>query len=42
MRIDLVSEIAALAFDKAWLFANITDEVIAANRSWLDHRYIEP
>ncbi|MCK1337466.1 MBL fold metallo-hydrolase [Bradyrhizobium sp. 38] len=42
MRVDLVSEIPALAFDKTWLFANVTDEVIAANRSWLDRRYIEP
>ncbi|PIT04532.1 beta-lactamase [Bradyrhizobium nitroreducens] len=42
MRVDLVSEIPALAFDKSWLFANVTDKVIADNRSWLDHRYIEP
>ena len=42
MRIDLVSEIPSLAFEKTWLFANVTDEVIAENRSWLDHRYIEP
>ena len=42
MRIDLVSEIPALAFEKDWLFANVTDAVIAENRSWLDHRYIEP
>ena len=42
MRIDRLVEIPSLAFDKTWLFANVTDEVIAANRSWLDHRYIEP
>ena len=42
MRVDLVSEIPSLAFDKTWLFANVTDAVIAENRSWLDHRYIEP
>jgi glyoxylase-like metal-dependent hydrolase (beta-lactamase superfamily II) len=42
MRVDLVSEIPALAFEKNWLFANVTDAVIAENRSWLDHRYIEP
>ena len=27
---------------REFLFANVTDEVIAANRGWLDHRYIEP
>lgn len=42
MRVDLVSEIPSLAFDKTWLFANVTDAVISENRSWLDHRYIEP
>jgi glyoxylase-like metal-dependent hydrolase (beta-lactamase superfamily II) len=42
MRIDRLVEIPSLAFDKRWLFANVTDEVIAANRNWLDHRYIEP
>ena len=42
MRIDRLVEIAALAFDKQWLFANVNDEVIDANRCWLDHRYIEP
>lgn len=41
MRIDRLVEIEALAFDKNWLFANVTDEVIAENRCWLDHRYIE-
>jgi glyoxylase-like metal-dependent hydrolase (beta-lactamase superfamily II) len=42
MRIDRLVEIAALPLDKAFLFANVTDEVIAANRGWLDHRFIEP
>jgi glyoxylase-like metal-dependent hydrolase (beta-lactamase superfamily II) len=42
MRIDRLVEIDALAFEKKWLFANVTDEVIAENRGWLDHRYIEP
>jgi glyoxylase-like metal-dependent hydrolase (beta-lactamase superfamily II) len=42
MRIDRLVEIPALPLDKEFLFANVTDEVIAANRGWLDHRYIEP
>jgi glyoxylase-like metal-dependent hydrolase (beta-lactamase superfamily II) len=42
MRIDRLVEIPALPLDKAFLFANVTDEVIAANRDWLDHRFIEP
>jgi glyoxylase-like metal-dependent hydrolase (beta-lactamase superfamily II) len=42
MRIDRLVEIDRLAFDKNWLFANADDEVIEANRGWLDHRYIEP
>jgi glyoxylase-like metal-dependent hydrolase (beta-lactamase superfamily II) len=42
MRIDRLVEIPALPLDKAFLFGNVTDEVIAANRGWLDHRYIEP
>ena len=42
MRIDRLVEIAQLPFDKNWLFANIDDEVISANRDWLDERYIEP
>ncbi|MEO8317017.1 MAG: MBL fold metallo-hydrolase [Bradyrhizobium sp.] len=42
MRIDRLVEIPALPLDKAFLFANVTDEVIAANRGWLDHRFIEP
>jgi len=42
MRIDRLAEIERIAFDKNWLFANVTDEVIAANRDWLDARYIEP
>jgi len=42
MRIDRLVEIAQLPFDKNWLFANVNDEVIAANRDWLDERYIEP
>jgi glyoxylase-like metal-dependent hydrolase (beta-lactamase superfamily II) len=42
MRIDRLVEIAALPLDKEFLFANVTDEVIAANRSWLDERFIEP
>ena len=42
MRIDRLVDIAHLPFDKNWLFANIDDEVIAANRDWLDQRYIEP
>ncbi|MCP4620221.1 MAG: MBL fold metallo-hydrolase [Bradyrhizobium sp.] len=42
MRIDRLAEIEALAFEKTWLFSNVTDAVIAENRCWLDHRYIEP
>ena len=42
MRIDRLVEVPALPLDKAFLFANVTDEVIAANRGWLDERYIEP
>jgi glyoxylase-like metal-dependent hydrolase (beta-lactamase superfamily II) len=42
MRIDRLVEIEALAFDKTWLFANVDDEVIEANRDWLDARFIEP
>jgi glyoxylase-like metal-dependent hydrolase (beta-lactamase superfamily II) len=42
MRIDRLVEIDQLAFDKNWLFANVDDEVIDANRDWLDQRYIEP
>ena len=42
MRIDRLVEIAGLPFDKNWLFANADDEVIEANRGWLDQRYIEP
>jgi glyoxylase-like metal-dependent hydrolase (beta-lactamase superfamily II) len=42
MRIDRLVEIAHLPFEKNWLFANIDDDVIAANRDWLDQRYIEP
>ncbi len=42
MRIDRLGEIEALPFDKNWLFANVDDAVIDANRGWLDHRYIEP
>jgi glyoxylase-like metal-dependent hydrolase (beta-lactamase superfamily II) len=42
MRIDRLVEIAELPFDKSWLFANVNDEVIEANRDWLDQRYIEP
>jgi glyoxylase-like metal-dependent hydrolase (beta-lactamase superfamily II) len=42
MRVDRLVEIAQLPFDKNWLFANIDDEVISANRDWLDERYIEP
>lgn len=42
MRIDRLVEIARLPFDKKWLFANADDEVIEANRNWLDERYIEP
>ena len=42
MRIDRLVEIDRLPFEKNWLFANADDEVIEANRGWLDHRYIEP
>ena len=42
MRIDRLVEIPALPLDKEFLFANVTDEVIAANRCWLDERFIEP
>jgi glyoxylase-like metal-dependent hydrolase (beta-lactamase superfamily II) len=42
MRIDRLVEIDRLAFDKKWLFANVDDAVIEANRGWLDQRYIEP
>lgn len=42
MRIDRLVEIAALPLEKAFLFGNVTDEVIAENRSWLDERFIEP
>ena len=42
MRVDRLVEIAQLPFDKHWLFANVDDEVISANRDWLDERYIEP
>ena len=38
MRIDRLVEIPALPLDKEFLFANVTDEVIAANRDWLDER----
>ncbi len=31
MRIDRLVEIASLPFEKNWLFANVDDEVIAAN-----------
>jgi hypothetical protein len=31
MRIDRLVEIAALPLDKEFLFANVTDDVIAAN-----------
>ena len=39
MRIDRLVEIDALAFEKKWLFANVTDEVIAENRGWLDRTF---
>ena len=42
MRIDRLVEIPALPLEKEFLFANVTDEVIEANRAWLDERYIEP
>ena len=42
MRIDRLVEIPALPLEKEFLFANVTDEVIAANRGWLDERFIEP
>ncbi len=42
MRIDRLVEIAQLPFEKKWLFSNIDDQVISANRDWLDARYIEP
>jgi glyoxylase-like metal-dependent hydrolase (beta-lactamase superfamily II) len=42
MRIDRLVEIDRLPFDQRWLFANADDTVIEANRSWLDHRTIEP
>jgi hypothetical protein len=40
MRIDRLVEIPALPLEKEFLFANVTDEVIEANRAWLDERYI--
>jgi len=42
MQVDRLVEIGSLAFDKKWLFSNVNDDVIAANRDWLDERYIEP
>ena len=42
MRIDRLVEIAGCRSTRNWLFANVDDEVIAANRDWLDERYIEP
>jgi len=42
MRIDRLVEIAQLPYEKSFLFSNIDDAVIAANRDWLDARYIEP
>lgn len=42
MQIDRLVEIAALPLDKKFLFADVTDELIEANRDWLDERYIEP
>jgi glyoxylase-like metal-dependent hydrolase (beta-lactamase superfamily II) len=42
MRIDRLVEIAHQPYEKSFLFSNIDDAVIAANRGWLDARYIEP